>query len=350
MELQPTSFLPREVEAVLDAYDLGNVSAVKKFRAGSPYSPKAIIETDRGEFLLKRRAPGRDEPLKVAFAHELQVYLRDRQFPLPHLQGTRAGNNTILQLHGAVYEVFEYLPAAPYDRSPTAAHDAGRVLALYHKLLERYKAAFQPPSGCIHDNADVQRILESRLKVIKQGGDDGIPVSYLDELRATFGALRVAYNEACQQANRLGLPGWPPQITHSDWHPSNVLFIDQLVVGVIDFDSARIQVRAVDVANAAVQFCTFFEKGTDPALWPAEINVPLFQAFIAGYDSVNILSSAELESVPHLMIEAIITEPVLAAQRARNISELDPYIPWLEMARRKSSWIQDHVDSTLEHL
>jgi len=347
MQLESSTFTPPEIQSILDSYDLGKVKSVRMFRAGSPFSPKAIIETDRGEFLLKRRAPGRDDPLKVAFAHELQIELRHHKFPLPHLQGTSINNNTILQLHGTIYEIFEYIPAQPYDRSASAAHDAGRVLALYHKILAKYQAAFTPPQGCIHNNADVLSTIESRLKILRRGSP-GVPLSYLDDLRSLLGALNLYYKEAAATSNSLGLSQWPRQITHADWHPSNLLYVDQSVVGVIDFDSARIQQRAIDVANACVQFCTYFDKAVAPDEWPAELELLTFRSFMAGYDSVYLLSAAEIDAIPHLMVEAIIAEPVLAARNAKDLPALDNYIPWLEMARRKAAWINGHSEPALE--
>lgn len=346
MELQPTAFAPGEIEAVLRRYDLGAAPQVRPFKAGSSLSPKALVDTQRGTFLLKRRAPGRDDPIKVAFAHELQVYLRQRQFPLPHLQGTAVGNNTMLQLHNAVYEVFEYLPASPYDHSEAAARDAGRVLALYHKLLAKYQARFEPPAGCIHHHADVYHTLNSRLKAFRKRVQD-VPTEYLDEMRALLGALLDYYQTASGAADALGIAQWPRQITHADWHPSNVLFIEHVVVGVIDFDSARVQQRAVDVANAAVQFCTHFDALSNPMEWPPEINLQTFRAFLEGYDSVQVLSLPEVEAIPHLMIEAIIAEPVLAARRARDLEGFDAYAPWLAMARRKAEWIRSHHETAV---
>ena len=46
---------PEEIEAVLARYDLGTVTNIEKHTRGSRRSPKVILTTDRGRFLLKRR-------------------------------------------------------------------------------------------------------------------------------------------------------------------------------------------------------------------------------------------------------------------------------------------------------
>ena len=49
---------------------------------------------------MKRRARGKDDPFKVAFCHAIQLYLASKQFPLPHLIGTKKENNSMLQWRG----------------------------------------------------------------------------------------------------------------------------------------------------------------------------------------------------------------------------------------------------------
>jgi len=91
-------FAADELAIVLSHYDLGTIEAIQEFPRGSRRAPKLILRTDKGLYLLKRRAHGKDDPFKVAFCHSLQLYLAAKQFPLPHLIGTfnsaRASNSS----------------------------------------------------------------------------------------------------------------------------------------------------------------------------------------------------------------------------------------------------------------
>ena len=49
----------------------------------------------------------------------------------------------------------------------------------------------------------------------------------------------TTYRQAADAVDELGLESWPKQIVHADWHPGNMLFRDNHVVAVIDYDSAR---------------------------------------------------------------------------------------------------------------
>ena len=66
-------FDARELAVVLSHYDLGTIETIKSCPLGSRRAPKLRIVTSRGDFLLKRRASGRDDPYRVAFTHSLQL-------------------------------------------------------------------------------------------------------------------------------------------------------------------------------------------------------------------------------------------------------------------------------------
>src|SRR5512135_441164 len=142
---QRERFSAEELAIVLSHYDIGVIDSIVEFPRGSRKAPKLLIVSENGKFLLKRRARGKDDPYKVAFCHELQLFLAAKQFPLPHLIGTRRENNSMLQWRGAVYELFEYIPGQSYPQTLESTFDSGRVLGLYHKLLENFKSDWQPP-------------------------------------------------------------------------------------------------------------------------------------------------------------------------------------------------------------
>src|ERR1700679_3271050 len=156
------TFSAEELAIVLSNFDIGIIDSIVDYPRGSRKAPKLLIVSEQGKFLLKRRARGKDDPFKVAFTHALQLFLASKQFPLPHLIGTRKENNSMLQWRNGVYELFEYIPGQTYPQNHEATFDSGRILALYHKLLEDFKSEWQPPSGSYHAAGAV----EPRLKHI----------------------------------------------------------------------------------------------------------------------------------------------------------------------------------------
>src|SRR4026208_1646973 len=144
---QREKFGPEELCIVMSHFDIGVIDSIVEYPRGSRKAPKLLIVSEQGKYLLKRRARGKDDPYKVAFAHALQLYLANKQFPLPHLVGTRKDNNSMLQWRNSVYELFEYIPGQSYPQTLEATFDGGRVLALYHKLLENFKSEWKAAAG-----------------------------------------------------------------------------------------------------------------------------------------------------------------------------------------------------------
>src|SRR5439155_1217160 len=201
----------------------------------------------------------------------------------------------------AVYELFEYIPGQSYPQTLEATFDSGRILALYHKLLQDFQSEWQPSGGSYHLAASVEHGLRSIPNVI---GADGATGSLLD-------FLLDSYRHAAQLVESQGLEQWPKQIVHADWHPGNMLFRDNHVVAVIDYDSSRVLPRIIDIANGALQF-SILGGDDDVSKWPEYPDESRFKRFLRGYDEEMLLSQAEIKVLPALMIEVLNAEAVFA--------------------------------------
>ena len=160
-------FAADELAIVLSHYDLGPIAEITPFKRGSRKSPKVFIKSGRGAFVLKRRAPGRDDPLKVAFCHLIQNHLARQGFPVPHLIPTARHKHSMVRYRQWTYELFRYVAGESYDQSTSETQDAGRVLGLCHKLLADYQTDYEPPLVGYHDSESVRSSLNhvpTRLK------------------------------------------------------------------------------------------------------------------------------------------------------------------------------------------
>ena len=331
------TFSARELAICLSYYDLGVIQSIDEFARGSRRAPKVVIDCDRGQFLFKRRAKGKDDLAKVAFTHQIQLTLAGQNFPLPHLLGTRDSNNSMLVWEDGIYEMFEYITGSGYDASLDATFHSGKILGLYHKLLLEFRSDYQPPTGSYHNAKAIQQAIRNTISSLPM---ESRPPA--EELTETVGALAKAYRSCAAKANELGLNDWHTQIVHGDWHPGNMLFREDNIVAVIDYDAARLQQRVIDFANGALQFSILGGAG-DPSKWPDYLDRTRFKRFMLGYDSVNVISVAELKAVPHLMCEAMIAEAVLPIAATGSFGRLDGF-GFLQMVRRKIRWILGHVE------
>ncbi len=340
-------FAADELAVVLSHYDLGTLDQVQEFPRGSRKAPKLLIRSDKGMYLLKRRARGKDDAFKVAFCHAIQLYLSEQQFPLPHLIGTKKTNNSMLQWKGGIYELFEYIKGSSYDSSLEATTDSGKILALFHKLLRGFKSKYQPPQGSYHAARSVDTSMQ-QVPITLRRIDPAAAAANQESVGHLVQFLHHSYRDAAKRVEAAGLKDWPAQIVHSDWHPGNMLFRGSRVVAVIDYDAARIQQRVLDVANGALQF-SILGGGEDPSTWPEEIDLGRFKRFLRGYDSVPdaVLSSAEIEVVPWLMIEALIAESVIPIAATGSFARMEG-VTFLQMVRRKVRWLQKNAKTLIE--
>jgi Ser/Thr protein kinase RdoA (MazF antagonist) len=337
---QREQFGPEELGVVLSHFDIGVIDSIVEFPRGSRKAPKLLIVSEQGKFLMKRRARGKDDPFKVAFCHAIQLYLASKQFPLPHLIGTRRENNSMLQWRNGVYELFEYIPGQPYPQTLESTFDAGRVLALYHKLLENFKSEWKPPGGSYHMAPAVEQGLKTivaTLPVGLQGSEGIVPL---------LSSLLESYQKAAEAVENNGLENWPRQIVHADWHPGNMLYRDNHVVAVIDYDSARLLARVIDIANGALQF-SIIGGDDDVSKWPDYVDESRFKRFLRGYDEVVLLSQAEIKTVPYLMIEALIAEAVFPIAATGTFGRMNG-LAFLQMVQRKVAWLFKSADMLVE--
>jgi Ser/Thr protein kinase RdoA (MazF antagonist) len=334
------TFTLEELAVVLSHYDIGVIDSAMEFPRGSRKAPKLLIVSEQGKFLLKRRARGKDDPFKVAFCHAIQLYLASKQFPLPHLIGTRKENNSMLQWRNGVYELFEYIPGQAYPQTLESTFDSGRVLALYHKLLEAFKSEWKPPTGSYHMAPAVEQGLKS-ITTTQPAALAGNP-----QLLPVLNELLQQYNEAANAVEKVGMNNWPKQIVHADWHPGNMLFRDNHVVAVIDYDSARLLPRIIDIANGCLQF-SILGGDDDISKWPEYPDESRFKRFLRGYDEVMLLSQAEIAAIPHLMIEALIAEAVFPIAATGQFGRMDG-IAFLQMVARKVKWLGKNAKMLVE--
>ncbi len=330
-------FKSDELATCLSHYDLGVVTSVREFHRGSRRSPKLIIESDRGKFLFKRRARGRDDVAKVAFTHQLQMSLADRNFPLAHLVRTRPDNNSMLVLGSGIYEMFEFVEGTGYDGSLESTDDSGRTLGLYHKLLSDFHSDYTPPTGSYHDAETIHQAIRTTVSSLPLEARPPAEV-----ITSTVQTLEETYRSCARKAEEIGLGDWRPRIVHGDWHPGNMLFRERRVVAVIDHDAARLQQSVIDLANGTLQF-SIRGGGKDLSAWPDYLDESRFKRFIRGYDSSNVISKAEIEAIPYLMCEAMIAEAVLPIAATGSFGRMQGF-PFLQMVERKVRWILSHLD------
>lgn len=311
-----------EVREVLSHYALGEVTSVRELLAGTMMAPKALIESDRGRYVLKRRADGRDHPLNVSLSHEVQLCLTGAGLPVPRLIGTRDENNSMLQTMYHVYEVSTYLEGLAFGGKPARAGAAGATLARAHEAW----VGFEPTTARPAQRDPTRPMIENTLG----GNESAAAKELLRTERAADDLLSGLLRDH---------PTNEPMLVHGDVHPGNFLFRESTVAGFFDFDGVQLGLRTMDVAQGLAQF-SLTRTGPSADHWESPADLTLAAPFLAGYLSEASWNAPPVEAWPLLMAESLVYE----ACRTKLPGDV------LRAVGRKAAWLVENRDRTAETL
>ena len=323
-----------ELAVVLSHYPLGVIESITPFLRGSRKSPKVGIVAGRGKFVLKRRDLERAGLGRIRFSHALQVHLMSCGFPLPRLMRPLEAEDTLLVHNEHVYELFEFVGGHDFKGTPGEVGDGGGILARFHRAVESFEAQKDGTGPDYHDALAVRTGLNgipARLSAHESA------VGKQAEVLGVAQALFDAYDRAAARSESEGLEGLDECIIHSDWHPGNMLFRNDRVAAVVDYDSVRRSRRVLDVANGLLQFSIAGEGS--PETWPDHVDEERLGWFLAGYTSVGELSPVERRCLAPLMIEALIAECVLPIAATGSFGRLQGF-GFMKIVLRKVRWLE----------
>ncbi len=343
VDAQREKFQSREIATVLSHYDLGVITNIREYRRGSRRSPKLKLETERGEYLLKRKNSGHTVARAQA-GHALQGRASAAGVPVAELVPLRSGG-TLLALGDRLYEVYEWVQGGRYERDPAQAFEAGVALARLHRAFalldgEHDHAAAELPRGGFSDTDAVRRSLFL--------ADASASVRVDTEGRAAIGGFVASLDTHLARVEKKlgekGLAGQHPAVCHGDYHPGNTMWSGVRLVAVIDFDSARHESVAAEVANAMLQFSLKHRVGENPDAWQIGLDTDRLRSFCAGYCSEPaVVPRGELAPLlPWLMMSAVIAEAAAPIARDGDFAGI-PAVPFLRATSRLVDWISDRT-------
>lgn len=336
-------FTVPELAEVLRRSTLGAVEKVTEFGRGSSRSPKLVVTAQGRRWLLKRRAPANRLPGRIEYCQGFQRFLAGARLPVPAPRPFADGR-TCLELEGGSYEIFEFVEASRWSRTPQEARSAGRMMGLLHARAEGYGGPGDPAHGSYH----ASELVLGALCLCEESIPRADPAADPDALTVITSGLRRAYREAAETVMELGLRTFLPQAIHGDYHPGNLLWREGDVAAVLDFDSAREEPRVVDWANAVLQHGAPSLAGLEPAAWPGALDPVLVEALAAGLRSAaNRPDPLEWRMVPWLMIESCISEcavPIANRGAFADVRGMD----FLAFTERRVQWLRREAPSIVE--
>lgn len=281
------------LHAVLARYDLGKIKEVRP--GGGTASPKSIVETERGRFLVRRRRAEFCADAVVRFDHALFEVLHGQGIPCPYPVRTKEGG-TWVRLHRAVYEVHPWMEGRPFDpESLQQLAAVARILGRFHAATREVQLKGQKAWQREDHPDQIRSVLTSLL-------DEGPPDPIAKHVRALDEELACVQERWPDEVYRR----LPQRIIHGDLHPGNVRFCGDRVAGLFDWDWANRQAKIRDVSDGLLFFAFRRSTPMDPddiysltQTWTADRDRS--RIFLTAYREHEEITEVEWEALPWLL-------------------------------------------------
>ena len=229
------------------------------------------VELGKETYMLKRRSTR----TRVWEEYDLLAWLTAHKQPISPLLYT-GEEIPWAEYQGGFYILYSYVEGTPGNElarfDSAIARETGAALASLHKELAAYGSSEAFPTfDLFHEVAsfawpEVQGYATMKFR------------NRLHDLEQAIGGELVNPYEAL-----------PRQLIHRDFHPGNLVFKHDKLVGILDFDRVRVAIRLFDLCYLATAVLS--EDFQDPKKrndW-----VGILQALIEGYGSVQRLEKTE---------------------------------------------------------
>lgn len=182
-----------------------------------------------------------------SLARGLSCYwlLADSRVPVP-----TPVTETVRELNGHRYTIVEQLPGATgeQDISSQRVRAAGQTLALIHGW-----ETFDQPGTLSFDDGDpvvepfchgdwcdrIERVMELRMSILRDAGLRDATDAAAEKIDSFFSIIPTTFK---------------PVLCHGDFSPDNILFSNDNIVGVLDFDRAYVGHDLWDLTVSATAF------------------------------------------------------------------------------------------------
>ena len=307
--LEDTCLRQQLVEIMEEFYDLGRVQEVYEIFGGYiNRSYGLVIQRDgiQKNYFLRKYKPGIAEP-EINFEHALIAHCAARGFTvaarvIASPQGATYIKPANSKSFFAVYEFLEGEDKYTWN-NPTRNDEefvsASKMLATFHTAAIGFDPGklqrAQPPIR------DLLPTLSAGFKkYAKTGRNSKFNSSFSGHLK---NILKSIDHSRITEADASRMPLCP---IHCDFHPGNLKYENNRVVGIFDFDWSKIDLRLFDVCMAVDYFCCSWDEKDDGdlRLGKTALFLNAYQDQLRQTDGIKPLNTVEIKNLPGMLSAA----------------------------------------------
>ncbi|MBI5584540.1 MAG: phosphotransferase [Deltaproteobacteria bacterium] len=249
------------------------------------------ITTAGGEYILRRSNPRKSLP-SILFEVELIDFLRGKGYPAPEIVATRDGKKFV-EDQGTFYLLTRCISGRPFEPgNPVHLREAGRALGTYHNLVKHFPGYPPGPASMMSGlSPEGSRSFPAIEEFVGRffGAEEQQRLSRLfSYVRDRAEDLRSRLQEVYPRLLKL--------MIHASYGQSALLFDQDTLVGVLDYDRAVYEIRALDLAYSVKELCHRHQEFLDTG--KVTLNLDCFRAFLKFYQETEPLPEEEAQVLP----------------------------------------------------
>lgn len=342
-----------EVSRILANYDLGDLVALKRNELGyinTSYMIETINRGARQRYFFRRYKSGIQE-MEIKFEHSLINHLLEKNFSLiARVHGTKQGPTYWQsaqvddQDQPIFYAIFDFLPGDdkytcvdPHCTLPEIKNSAVVQARFHHAVADFSPEGLRFQPKMIDLLPQIPEKIDQALKLSKRTVFD----SYLNQNAPLI-------IESCQEAGLyfadLHTSDWTHIVIHCDFHPGNLKFAGEEVVGLFDFDWSKVDLRSFDVALGLWYFFADWRGDQDGVFRVDEGSVYLreYQAALRDLPNLDPMTAIELQNLPMMILlgDLFVINWAVTDFYSREVDPED-YRMWLRHCVNFIHWFSD---------
>ena len=296
-----------KIEKILtDYFDIGTLNKIKKNNRGYvniSYEIETLLNNKINKYLLRIYKQDILEK-DIIFEHSLLKELSKKKFYFSSFPIKTKNDNTYVIIDGKYLSIFKYLYGQDKYTwinplcNKTELQESAKILALYHNAVWGWKNTQKKAQL---DKAIILKQLFAKWKDYYQISKNSC---FEDCFKEYFKVLATSLVELSNFFEQINIENLPIIAIHGDYHPGNLKFSESKIVGVFDFDWARIDFRSIDVALAIFYFCVSWESHNNGNLLIDKMNDFLSSYQKTALENRNIkkLTDLEISILPNLIL------------------------------------------------
>lgn len=255
---------------IIKEYDIGNLKSFKIYKQGQAHT-NIFLHTSKGKFVLKRY----NKRSKNEILCELEILEHLNKFNFPCIKPLMTNSKKLyFMLENQFFIIYRYIEGELINK-PNVTHmiQVARLLAEFHKISKNFKPK--------HHST---KLFDNKNRLLKK-----VKMSLQKLNNKQIAEERMAFFE--KMINQVKFPKTLPKgITHGDYSQANILFKNNNVSVVLDFDGASYGYLVFDLASL-IYFWAWFKEPK------RKLNLQKAKFLLNEYQKIRSLSKVEKDCI-----------------------------------------------------